>query len=193
MKHLINSVLLMYLPYFAISQVPMPAVSAPILEAQVTQQNSTLISTLNESLLQSQTLANSYDLAKESVDALTKVSSVVRGLKMISNILQSQFNIIELTVSVSNQINSMELKPSTIESAVNVLSDAIESNGQNMELSRALLDDGSITTDTGNRLLILQDIKDRTKAIESDIEGVLRRCKSYDSRNRMYLKIRGRY
>jgi len=175
------------IPLFATSQV---LVEAPTLEAMGTAQNVTMTQQLSEALAQSATLVKTFNTVKEGVKIYKEVSSAVRTLKSIKAVIDKEFELIKLASKTGSNISRLDLSDNTFDKALDVVAEIIESNNQNMESVEVLLSNGKINANDGERILILQNIEDRTDKSIAALHSLYSRCKSSHDRRSMYKKVR---
>lgn len=180
--------LALVLPFLASAQL---VVEAPVLEAQTTAQNVTMTQQLSEALAQSATLVKTFNTVKEGVNIYKEVSSAVRTLKSIKGVIDKEFELIKLASETGRNISKLDLSNETFDKALDIVSDIIEANNQNMESVEALLTNGKINADDGERILILQNIEERTDKNIAALKTLYSRCKSSHDRRSMYKKVRG--
>lgn len=125
-----------------------------------------------EAANQTKYLSESYAEIKKANDLLTKISSQLTNLSIISDIVQEQISLVgRATNTINNIRNHKNTNAKLVSQIQSNIDDIMVSNKSNIEFLKSFMKDGFSMSD-GERLQLALEVRKQTKEREKDLQAI---------------------
>jgi hypothetical protein len=180
-------VILLLISIRSIAQIP---VTDGALNATANVQTLLTIKDLAEAFQQGETLVKTYKGIKEGIEVYKKVSGFIKDSRMVANLLQDQYKIIEDAGKTMKVISKSRLTKGSIINADRAISDILSSVDRNMDMLFRILTDQQVKTDDGQRLALVNQIIESNEKEKRKLESIKRIYAEMDQNQKLYDRIR---
>lgn len=139
-----------------------------------------------EAANQTKYLSDTFSEIKKANDALTKISSALSNISLISDIIQDQTTLVgRATNTIMNVKNHKNSNSVLVSQFTRGIDDIMVSNKRNIEFLKSFMKEGLSMTD-GERLQLALEIRKETKLRDDELKQI-------DARARMVFETLGVY